>query len=159
MWPLSQGHLFPAEQPKPARERSKTNHLSEVREPLEGSSDWPEPGASFDGHRWSGQRGREFWVGTTVNVKAWVAKQNGGGMGLAQKEEGWAEEEMDESVGYSAADGSKGPWEACEPVKDQLVLMLDQGHHFQGGMSVCGRGAVEYRGAYWSFSLPTGDLI
>lgn len=79
-----------------------------------------------------------FRVSVTVDVKACIGQQYGG-VGLARKGE-----EMNEGVGlcvvrgYSAADGSKGLREACEPTKDQLVLMLDQGHHFQGGVLGCG---------------------
>lgn len=40
-----------------------------------------------------------FWVGATVVLMAWVDQQNGGGVGLAQKREGRAEEDTDESVG------------------------------------------------------------
>lgn len=79
-----------------------------------------------------------FRVGVTVNIKACIGKQNGG-VGLV-----WKGEEMNEGAGlyvgrgYSAAYGSKGLREACEPAKDQLLLMLDQGHCFQGGVPACG---------------------
>ena len=79
-----------------------------------------------------------FRVSVTVNIKSCIGQQNGG-VGLARKGE-----ERNEGVGlyvgrgYSAADDSKGLWGACEPAKDQLVLMLDQGHHFQGGVPACG---------------------
>lgn len=79
--------LFLAEQPKPARERKKTNSL-EVRGSLRRGSHWPEPGTSFGGYTWSGQGGRVFWVDVTAIVIAWVDQQNRGTVGLAQKRVG-----------------------------------------------------------------------
>lgn len=64
------------------RERKKANSL-EVRGPLGRGSHWPELEISFDGHTWSGQGARVFWVGATVIVMAWVDQQSGGGVGLA----------------------------------------------------------------------------